>query len=73
MAYTLTSESAEFIRRNHPYVNAIYADQLLHNLGALSYVAKARILATVEPDHVFQGSRYWLTGALIDAYNKAAA
>lgn len=73
MAYTLTSDSAAFIRRNHPYVNLIYADQLLHDLGARSYVAKARILASVEPDHIHAGSRYWSTGALIDAYNASAA
>ncbi len=73
MFHTLTSDAAAFIQRNHPYVNAIYADQLLHELGARSYVAKARILANVEPDHMHNGSRYWATGALIDAYNAAHA
>lgn len=73
MFHTLTSDAAAFIRRNHPYVNSIYADQLLHDLGARSYVAKARILASVEPDHMHGGNRYWATGALIDAFNAVAA
>lgn len=71
--YAYDADAVAFIRRHHPFVNAIYADQLLHNLGARSYVAKARILASVEPDHVHQGSRYWATGALIDAYQAGAS
>lgn len=70
--YTLSHESVAFIRRVHPFVNAICADQLLHDLGATSYVAKARIMARIEPDHVHRGSRYWRTADLIDAFAEDA-
>lgn len=67
MAHTIPTDRLEFIKRQHPYVNSIYADELLHGLGLCSYVDKARTLATVDVDHVWQGNRYWLTSELIDA------
>lgn len=60
-----------FVLRQYPVVNSIYADTLLHNLGAESYVAKARILASVDVDHMHCGSRYWKAVDIVSAWSAA--
>ena len=65
--YTIQPDRLAFIRKAHPIVNEIYADQILHDIGLRAAIDKARAMATVEPDHMWQGNRYWRTGDIIDA------
>lgn len=67
MVHTYDARALAFIAAQHPILNLIHADALLHNLGLRSAVQKARAMASVDVDHVWQGNRYWKTGDVIDA------